>query len=103
MAPPKLTDEQRRAALAKAAEARRTRAEIKELLKTGSLSIADVFERAETDDIVAGTKIAAILVSLPGLGKIKAKRLMEEHGISESRRIRGLGTRQRKILLDLFS
>ncbi len=103
MAPPKLTDEQRRAALAKAAEARRTRAEIKELLKTGSLTLADVFERAETDDIVAGTKISAILVSLPGLGKIKAKRLMEEHGISESRRIRGLGSRQRRVLLDLFS
>ncbi len=103
MAPPKLTDEQRRAALAKAAEARRTRAEIKELLKTGSLTLADVFERAETDEIVAGTKVSAILVSLPGLGKIKAKRLMEEHGISENRRIRGLGSRQRRVLLDLFS
>ena len=36
---PKLTPEQRRAALAKAAEARRTRAEIKELLKTGSVDV----------------------------------------------------------------
>ena len=101
--PPKLTDEQRRAALAKAAEARRVRAEIKELLKTGSLTLSDVFERAESDDIVAGTKINAILVSMPGLGKIKAKRLMEEHSISETRRIRGLGSRQRRVLLDLFS
>ena len=101
--PPKLTDEQRRAALAKAAEARRVRAEIKELLKTGSLTLSDVFERAESDDIVAGTKINAILVSIPGLGKIKAKRLMEEHSISETRRIRGLGSRQRRVLLDLFS
>lgn len=103
MAPPKLTDEQRRAALAKAAEARRVRAEIKELLKTGSLTLSEVLERAETDDIVAGTKIAAILVSMPGLGKVKAKRLMEEYGISEKRRIRGLGSRQRQVLLDLFS
>lgn len=101
--PPKLTDEQRRAALAKAAEARRVRAEIKELLKTGSLTLPEVFERAETDDIVAGTKISAILVSMPGLGKIKAKRLMEELEISESRRIRGLGSRQRQALLDHFS
>jgi hypothetical protein len=101
--PPKLTDEQRRAALAKAAEARRTRAELKELLKTGSLSLSEVFERAETDDIVAGTKISAVLVSLPGLGKIKAKRLMEELEISETRRIRGLGSRQRRELLDRFS
>jgi hypothetical protein len=101
--PPKLTDEQRRAALAKAAEARRVRAEMKELLKTGSLTLAEVFERAETDDIVAGTKINAVLVSLPGLGKVKAKRLMEEHGIAENRRIRGLGSRQREVLLELFS
>lgn len=101
--PPKLTDEQRRAALAKAAEARRVRAETKELLKTGSKTLPEVFEQAETDDIVAGTKISAILVSMPGLGKIKAKRLMEELEISESRRIRGLGSRQRQALLDHFS
>jgi hypothetical protein len=101
--PPKLTDEQRAAALEKAAEARRVRAEVKELLKSGSLTLAEVFERAESDDIVAGTKISAVLVSMPGLGKVKAKRLMEEHGIADSRRIRGLGPRQREVLLDIFS
>ena len=101
--PPKLTDEQRRAALEKAAEARRVRAEIKQLLKTGSLTLPDVFERSESDELVAGTKIEAILISMPGLGKIKAKRLMEEHRISTSRRIRGLSRRQRQLLLDLFS
>lgn len=103
MPPPKLTDEQRRAALVKAAEARRVRAEMKELLKTGSLTLAEVFDRAETDEIVAGTKIYAILTSLPGVGKIKAKRLLDEHDIAENRRIRGLGSRQRAVLLDLFS
>jgi hypothetical protein len=103
MAPPKLTPEQRQAALAKAAEARRVRAEVKELLKTGSLTLAEVFERAETDEIIAGTKINAILVSMPGLGKVKAMRLMEEYEIAENRRIRGLGSRQRAALLDLFS
>ncbi|NNF63718.1 MAG: integration host factor [Acidimicrobiia bacterium] len=101
--PPKLTDAQRAAALAKAAEARKVRAEMKELLRTGSLTLSEVFERAETDEIVAGTKINAVLVSLPGLGKIKSKRLMEEHGIAENRRIRGLGVRQRETLLELFS
>jgi hypothetical protein len=101
--PPKLTDEQRTAALAKAAEARRMRAEIKELLKTGSLTLAEVFERADTNDIVAGTKIFSILISLPGVGKVKAMRLLEEHQIAENRRIRGLGSRQRRVLLDLFS
>lgn len=101
--PPKLTAEQRRAALAKAAEARRMRAEIKELLKTGSLTFPEVLERAETDDIIAGTKVNSIIVSLPGVGKIKAKRTMEELEIAPNRRLRGLGTRQREALLERFS
>ncbi len=101
--PPKLTDEQRRAALEKAAAARRTRAEIKELLRTGSLSLAEVLERAETDKTIAGIKVSSLLIAMPGMGKIKAKRLMEEHGIAENRRIRGLGSRQRATLLSHFS
>lgn len=103
MAPPKLTDEQRAAALKKAAEARRARAEVKELLKMGSLSLSDVFGRADEDDIIAGIKVVSVLQSVPGLGKIKAKRLMEELAIAENRRIRGLGSRQRAALLDRFS
>lgn len=103
MAPPQLTDAQRRAALAKAAEARRVRAEMKELLRTGSLTLSEVFDRAAEDNIVANTKIFAILISLPGFGKIKAKRLMEDLGIAENRRVRGLGDRQRAKLLEIFS
>lgn len=101
--PPRLTEEQRRAALEKAAEARRTRAEIKELLKTGSLTLAEVMERAESDDIVAGTKVGAIVVSLPGMGKVKGKRLLEELGIAPNRRLRGLGKNQVAALLDRVS
>jgi ribosomal protein S13 len=48
-------------------------------------------------------KVAAVLPSLPGFGKVKAKRLMEELGISESRKIQGLGPRQRAALLERFS
>lgn len=103
MALQEMSDEQRQAALAKAAEARRTRAEIKQLLKTGTLTLAEVLERAETDDVVAGTKVASLLVSMPGMGKISTKRLMEEYGIAENRRIRGLGSRQRALLLEHFS
>ncbi len=103
MAPPKLTEAQRRAALAKAAEARRVRAEMKELLRTGSLTLGEVFTRAEDENIVANTKVFAVLISMPGFGKIKAKRLMEELGIAENRRIRGLGDRQRAKLLEIFS
>jgi hypothetical protein len=100
---PEMTDEQRAAALERAGLARRTRAEIKALLKTGSLTFTDVMERAEEDDLVAGTRVKAIVVSMPGMGKITTKRLMEEIGISETRKLRGLTPRQTKELTDRFS
>lgn len=94
MAPPKLTDEQRAAALVKAGEARRTRAEIKELLKMGAITFAELLERAQNEDVVAGMKVASVLPSLPGMGKVKANRMMEACGIASNRRLRGLGERQ---------
>jgi len=103
MAPPELTSEQRAAALAKAAEARKVRAELKQLLKTGSITFPELLERADTEPIIAGMKVFAVLSSLPGTGKVKAKRLMEGHAIADSRRIRGLGARQRAALLQEFS
>lgn len=98
--PPQMSEEQRKAALEKAAMARTKRAEMKALLQTGSLTLGDVFAEAESDDIVAGTKVYPLLVSMPGMGKVKAMRLMEECKIAENRKIRGLGTRQRDCLLE---
>ncbi|MCB1247921.1 MAG: integration host factor [Acidimicrobiales bacterium] len=100
--PPQLTAEQRRAALEKAAAARRARAEFKEQLKMGSLSLKALLERAEDDDVIGKMKVSAVLEALPGVGKVKAKRTMEDIGISESRRVRGLGDQQRAALLKTF-
>lgn len=100
--PPQLTPEQREAALAKAAEARRTRAELKEKLKMGSLSLSAVLDQAETDRVVGKTKVLAVIESLPGVGKVKARRTMDEIGIAESRTLKGLGAQQRTALLDAF-
>lgn len=100
---PQLTDEQRDAARAKAAEARRVRAEVKNLLKMGSLSLAGLFERAESDDIIAKMKVAQAIEALPGVGKVKARRAMDEIGIADTRRLRGLGEQQRARLLEMFS
>ena len=63
---------------------------------------AEVFERAETDDVIAGTKVAAVISSLPGVGKVKTIRTLEEHNIPDNRRLRGLGVRQKAMLLELF-
>jgi hypothetical protein len=101
--PPALTDEQRRAALEKAAIARRARAEIKERLKMGSLTLPELFELAETDEMVGKIKVLALLESLPGVGKVKARRVMADVGIAETRRVQGLGAQQRARLLQEFS
>jgi hypothetical protein len=97
--PPALTPEQRAAALQKAAEARTSRAELKEKLKMGSVTLGDALQKADSDDVVGKLKVLALLESLPGVGKVKARRLMDEIGISESRRVRGLGPQQRQALL----
>ena len=100
--PPQLTEEQRKAALQKAAEARRARAELKEKLKMGSLTLKELLDQSPGDDIVGKMKVVAVLESLPGVGKVKARRTMEEIGISETRRVRGLGEQQRAALLKAF-
>jgi hypothetical protein len=101
--PPSLTPEQRQAALEKAAAARRQRAEVKEKLKMGSLSLQELFEQGDRDEILAKLKVVSVLESLPGVGKVRARRLMQELDISESRRLRGLGRNQREALLGRFS
>lgn len=97
---PEQTPEQREAALARAAEARKVRAEVKELLKMGAITFPELLDRAEEDDLIAGMKIGSVLPSLPGMGKVKSKRLLEALEIDDTRRIRGLGSRQRAALLD---
>ena len=66
----------------------------------GSTSIDELFTQAETDEIVGKMKVLAVLESLPGLGKVKARRIMEECEISETRRVQGLGKNQRDKLLE---
>lgn len=101
--PPPMSQEQRAAALERAALARRIRAEVKELLKSGSLDFEGLLERADEDDLIGGIKVASVLAAMPGTGKVKAKRLMEEHGIADNRRLRGLGGNQRAALIAAFS
>lgn len=99
--PPQLTPEQRAAALAKAAEARAARAEIKLQLKQGRLTVAEAL--SSSDPNVGKLKVVSMLESLPGLGKVKARKIMEEVGIADNRKIQGLGAQQKKTLLDHLS
>ncbi|MPZ69116.1 MAG: integration host factor [Actinobacteria bacterium] len=100
--PPPLSAEQRRQALEKAAIARRKRAELKEQLKSGRTTLGALMERTN-DEIVGKMKVSNVLESLPGVGRVRARKLMEKLDISESRRMRGLGSKQKQNLLAEFS
>lgn len=94
MALPPLTPEQRQAALLKAAAARRERAEVKNRLKNSGASIIDVIDSGRTNEVVGKIKVIDLLQAMPGVGKVRAKALMERLEIAESRRVRGLGLNQ---------
>ncbi len=99
---PSLSPEQRAAALEKAAEIRKARAELKDQLKSGKTSLGAVLSRAEADDVVGKLKVRDVLQAMPGIGKIRAQQIMEKLRIADSRRLRGLGDQQRKALLGEF-
>ena len=98
--PPQLTPEQRAAALEKAAAARAARAEVKNQLKIGSLSLSDAL--ASKDPTIGKLKVVSMLESLPGVGKVKARKIMDEIGIADNRRVQGLGQQQKHALLELL-
>ncbi len=94
MAVPELTAEQRRAALEKAAHVRRERAALKDRLKAAPETLPQVLRDGHDDDVIAKMRVVDLLQAIPGLGKVRARSLMERLGISESRRVRGLGSHQ---------
>ena len=94
MALPRLTPEQRQANLEKAAASRRERAAIKNRLKHSGASILDVLKEGEENEVVGKMRVVDLLQSMPGLGKVRARQVMERLGIAASRRVRGLGTKQ---------
>jgi hypothetical protein len=99
---PQLTDQQRAAALEKAAAVRRTRAEVVARIKRGGTNLSQVLKDAETDEVLGPMKVSTLLEALPKVGKVKAQEIMTELEIAPTRRLKGLGDRQRKALLEKF-
>jgi hypothetical protein len=99
---PPLTPDQRAAALEKAAKARKDRAEVKNNLKRGGTTLPAVLKQGQSDDTVGKMKVSALLEAMPGVGKVRARQIMERLGIAESRRVRGLGANQRTALENEF-
>jgi hypothetical protein len=102
MALPVLDPEARAAALEKAKAARQLRAQLKHMLKSGEVPLAELLEKAGDAPALAKMRVIEVLESLPNVGKITAVKLMDELGISPTRRLQGLGHRQREALLARF-
>jgi guanylate kinase len=91
-----------RAAAAKAAvAARRARAAVKhdvaERVRT-ALEVAETGWAAEPTAPEATLRVRELLTSIPGIGPTRVARIMEQLGIADSKRVGGLGVRQRGIL-----
>ncbi len=99
MALPKLSLEEKRRALKKAQEVRSKRAKIRQNLKNGKTTIREVLANIN-DDVVAKMRVVYLLESLPRIGKVKTKKIMNDIGIDETRRIQGLGNRQKQALIE---
>lgn len=93
---PKLTQDQRSAACAKACAMRQARKNIKDALKHGRLDLAHALYLPAAQRI----RVRDLLRSLPGIGETKADALMAELHVSESRRVQGLGANQKAALLE---
>ena len=78
----------------KAAASRRERAEVKNRLKHNGATISEVLAEGHSNEVIGKMRVIDLLQSMPGLGKVRARQVMERLGIAESRRVRGLGTKQ---------
>ena len=101
--PPQLTADQRSAALAKAKQSRQERSLVKSKVKSGELSLSEVFNLADKDPVIAKMRVAELLAAINGVGKIRAQAIMERLDISPTRRIQGLGKHQIASLNSEFS
>ena len=100
---PVRTPEQRAADLEKAAAVRKVRADVKAGLKAGTVTLPGVLAKGADDDLFGKIKVVSLLEAMPGVGKVRAKQIMERLQIAENRRVRGLGSNQRQALEDEFA
>ena len=101
-APPQLTPEERANALEKAKFSRQVRAGVKVRIKNQELSISQVLELGRDDEAIAKMRVCELVESIPGMGKIRAKALLERLNISLTRRVQGLGRHQVDSLIREF-
>jgi guanylate kinase len=97
-----MSDEDRRRALELSKESRQVRAKYKGLINSGELSIIDFLSMAESNSILGKMRVKDLLESVPGYGKVRVENLMKKSEISPTRRVQGLGKKQRSSLIEHF-
>lgn len=103
MAIPQLSPEQLESARAAATAARRARADLKERVRTGQLTLSAALAEAADDEVLSRVKVVDLLRAMPRVGVTRSAEIMESLGIAPNRRIRGLGRHQVKRLEELFT
>ena len=99
MALRELSLEERAAAREKALRARQERANLKEAFARGDIGLDELFARADEDPAIGRLRTVDLLQAMPGVGEVRAHRIMEACEISPVRRLKGLGRRQREALI----
>ena len=75
---------------------------MKNRLKHSGATIAEVLAEGEANEVIGKMRVSELLQSMPGLGKVRSAQVMERLKISESRRVRGLGSKQIAALVAEF-
>ena len=99
---PHLTTEQRRENLEKANAARRHRKEVLDRVRAGEIGVPEVLGMADEDRSLSRLTVFTLVRALPGYGFSTGKRVLKQLGLSETKRIKGLGRLQRKSLASMF-
>ena len=63
-------------------------------MKNSGASIVDVLREGKDNEVIGKMRVVELLQSVPGLGRVRARQVMQRLGIAESRRVRGLGVKQ---------
>jgi guanylate kinase len=89
-----------------AVAARRARAEVKRQVaarERTALAVAEAAWAGEPTSPEATLRVTDLLKSVPSLGPLRTERVMADLGISPSKRVGGLGSRQRAALSDYLA
>lgn len=72
---------------------------MKQAVRAGAMSVADVLARRDSDDVVARMRVVDLVVAVPGIGPARAERVLDDCHIARTRRLAGLGDHQVKALI----